>query len=226
MPPFSRTIEEEGVLFECFPLVAAGELRERELRAALAAGPWPARNVPSRTSPTCARSSRPTRAASPSSSARCAARARRACTPTCGTCRTTPRACVRAGDRAARPPGSSADELDDGAAIAVRIDIDRGGRRARVDFTGTSAAGRQQLQRAARGGTAAALYVFRMPGRRGRSRSTRAASSRSTSSSRPARMLDPRPPAAVAAGNVETSQCIVDALLRRARDTGRLARAR
>src|SRR4029077_1702090 len=43
MPPFSRTIEEEGVLFECFALVEAGELRERALRAALAAGAWPAR---------------------------------------------------------------------------------------------------------------------------------------------------------------------------------------
>src|SRR4029077_12984447 len=41
MPPFSRTITEEGVLFECFHLVSGGELRERELRAALAAGQWP-----------------------------------------------------------------------------------------------------------------------------------------------------------------------------------------
>src|SRR6267378_634042 len=43
MPPFSRTIEEEGALFECFALVSAGSLRESELRAALTGGPWPAR---------------------------------------------------------------------------------------------------------------------------------------------------------------------------------------
>src|SRR5207244_4641679 len=43
MPPFSRTIEEEGALFECFALVSGGKLRESGLRAALAAGPWPAR---------------------------------------------------------------------------------------------------------------------------------------------------------------------------------------
>src|SRR5205807_1719714 len=43
MPPFSRAIEEEGALFECFALVSAGTLRESELRAALTAGPWPAR---------------------------------------------------------------------------------------------------------------------------------------------------------------------------------------
>ena len=49
MPPFSRTIEEEGILFECFQLVAGGVLRERELRAALGcrrlAGAQPAQNV-------------------------------------------------------------------------------------------------------------------------------------------------------------------------------------
>ncbi|HLY51736.1 MAG TPA: hydantoinase/oxoprolinase family protein, partial [Steroidobacteraceae bacterium] len=43
MPPFSRSIEEEGALFECFPLVSASQLNERGLRAALARGPWPAR---------------------------------------------------------------------------------------------------------------------------------------------------------------------------------------
>src|SRR5205807_1130269 len=34
MPPFSRTIEEEGALFECFALVSGGKLRERGPRAA------------------------------------------------------------------------------------------------------------------------------------------------------------------------------------------------
>ncbi|HVH83123.1 MAG TPA: hydantoinase/oxoprolinase family protein, partial [Steroidobacteraceae bacterium] len=43
MPPFSRNIEEEGALFECFHLVSDSTLREPELRAALAAGRWPAR---------------------------------------------------------------------------------------------------------------------------------------------------------------------------------------
>src|SRR5262249_55731314 len=44
MPPFSRTCDEEGVLFECFPLVTANRLREQELRHALASAAWPARN--------------------------------------------------------------------------------------------------------------------------------------------------------------------------------------
>src|SRR5262249_21637928 len=44
MPPFSRTIDEEGVLFERFPLVIAGRLCERELRAVLGSARYPARN--------------------------------------------------------------------------------------------------------------------------------------------------------------------------------------
>jgi len=44
MPPFSKTIAEEGVLFDNFLLVRDGTLREAELNALLAGGPWPARN--------------------------------------------------------------------------------------------------------------------------------------------------------------------------------------
>jgi len=42
MPPFSRTIEEEGALFECFALVSAGSLRESEVaRRAHRRPEWP-----------------------------------------------------------------------------------------------------------------------------------------------------------------------------------------
>ena len=44
MPPFSQTIDEEGVLFDNFLLVRDGALREAELRAQLASGRYPARN--------------------------------------------------------------------------------------------------------------------------------------------------------------------------------------
>src|SRR4029450_3653757 len=44
MPPGSRTIDEEGVLFDNFLLVDGGVLCERELRECLGAGPWPPRN--------------------------------------------------------------------------------------------------------------------------------------------------------------------------------------
>ena len=47
MPPDSRHIDEEGVLFDNFLLVSGGRLEESRLNEALTGGPWPARN-PSR----------------------------------------------------------------------------------------------------------------------------------------------------------------------------------
>ena len=44
MPPASRTIDEEGVLFDNFLLLDEGEIQERGLRALLASGTWPARS--------------------------------------------------------------------------------------------------------------------------------------------------------------------------------------
>ena len=43
MPPFSRTIDEEGVMLDALPIMRGGVFLEAETRAALAAGPWPAR---------------------------------------------------------------------------------------------------------------------------------------------------------------------------------------
>ena len=43
MPPFSRTIEEEGVLLDALPIMRGGKFLEHDVRAVLAAGPWPAR---------------------------------------------------------------------------------------------------------------------------------------------------------------------------------------
>ena len=44
MPPASRTIAEEGVVFDNFLLVDGGAIREAALRDGLAGAPWPARN--------------------------------------------------------------------------------------------------------------------------------------------------------------------------------------
>ncbi len=48
MPPFSRSIEEEGVRLHDLLAVRDGRLREAEVRAALSSGPWPARNLDER----------------------------------------------------------------------------------------------------------------------------------------------------------------------------------
>src|SRR5690606_28475740 len=44
MPPNSKTVADEGVLFTNFQLVGNGIFREAEARAILTSGQWPARN--------------------------------------------------------------------------------------------------------------------------------------------------------------------------------------
>jgi len=43
MPPFSRTLDEEGVLLDVVPIMGEGRFLEAEVLAALNSGPWPAR---------------------------------------------------------------------------------------------------------------------------------------------------------------------------------------
>jgi 5-oxoprolinase (ATP-hydrolysing) len=107
--------------------------------------------------------------------------------------------------------GSFRYELDNGQAIAVRVAIDREGGSALVDFGGTSAQEDNNFNAPRAVTVAAVLYVFRtligepIPLNAGCLRPLTIAIPRGS-------MLDPTPPGAVVAGNVETSQCIVDAL--------------
>ena len=107
--------------------------------------------------------------------------------------------------------GSFRYELDDGQVIAVRVEIDRERGAAIVDFAGTSAQRTTTSTRRARSRVAAVMYVFRtlidepIPMNAGCLRPLTIVVPRGS-------LLDPSRPAAVVAGNVETSQCIVDAL--------------
>ena len=101
--------------------------------------------------------------------------------------------------------------LDNGAVIRVRVRIDREARRAVVDFTGTSAQLADNFNAPAAVCRAAVLYVFRtlvdepIPMNEGCLKPIEIVIPDGC-------MLKPRHPAAVVAGNVETSQCITDAL--------------
>ena len=209
MPPFSRTIEEEGALFECFALVRGGKLRESELRAALAAGPWPARKPGQNVADLRAQLA---------ANARGIAEIERAVRrhgldAMCAYMRLVQdnaAQCVRNAIGRLQP-GSFRYPMDDGQLIAVRVDIDRERRRARIDFTGTSPRGAHNFNAPRAVCTAAVLYVFRtlierpIPLNEGCLEPLELMIPAGS-------LLDPGPPAAVAAGNVETSQCIVDAL--------------
>jgi 5-oxoprolinase (ATP-hydrolysing) len=209
MPPFSRTIEEEGVLFECFQLVAANELRESELRQILAGGRYPARNPDQNVADLRAQLAANARGISEIS--------RAVQRHGLATVRTFMRHvqnnaadCIKQAIDRLRP-GQFRYEMDSGQAIVVRVDIDRAARRARVDFTETSAQDPHNFNAPRAVCIAAVLYVFRtlieraIPLNEGCLEPLDIVIPHGS-------MLDPVPPAAVAAGNVETSQCIVDAL--------------
>jgi 5-oxoprolinase (ATP-hydrolysing) len=102
-------------------------------------------------------------------------------------------------------------ELDNGQQISVAIRVDAQAGEAEVDFEGTSPQGPNNFNAPRAVTVAAVLYVFRtlldedIPLNAGCLRPIRITVP-------PGSLLDPAPPGAVVAGNVETSQCIVDAL--------------
>jgi 5-oxoprolinase (ATP-hydrolysing) len=217
MPPFSTSIAEEGVLFDNFLLVREGRLREAELLARLAgeadgsaaANPYPARN-PQQTIADLR--------------AQIAANEKgvlelRAMVEQFG--RETVAAYMRhVQDNAeesvrrvitALRDGSFEVALDNGAVIRVAITVDTAAREATIDFSGTSAQLPNNFNAPKAVTMAAVLYVFRtlvdddIPLNAGCLKPLHVIVPEGC-------MLNPLPPAAVVAGNVETSQCVTNAL--------------
>jgi 5-oxoprolinase (ATP-hydrolysing) len=108
-------------------------------------------------------------------------------------------------------PGTFTTLLDNGAAVCVSIVIDRARREATIDFTGTSPAQANNFNAPLPVTRAAVLYVFRtlvdndIPLNAGCLRPLKIIVPQGS-------LLNPRFPAAVVAGNVETSQAITDCL--------------
>ena len=107
--------------------------------------------------------------------------------------------------------GSFTYELDSGARIVVAVRVDRASRTATIDFTGTSPQLPGNFNAPSSVAMAAVLYVFRtlvdsdIPLNAGCLRPLKVIIP-------PGTMLSPAYPAAVAAGNVETSQAVTGAL--------------
>jgi len=209
MPPSSTTVEEEGVLIDDFLLIDGGRLREDETRALFASGPWPSRNVDQNMADLKAQV------------ASCARGGdelirmveefgREVVAAHMGHIQDNAEEAVRRAV-AALKPGAFALEMDDGAVIRVRIDVDAAARSAVVDFTGTSGQRPNNFNAPLSITRAATLYVFRtlvddaIPLNEGCLKPIRLIVPDGS-------MLNPRYPAAVVAGNVETSQAVVDCL--------------
>ncbi len=208
MPPFSRHIDDEGVRFCGLRIARGGRFEESMLRQALSAGPHPSRQVQQNLVDLRAQI-----AANQRGMAELAALDRAA-----GADRVDAymqhihdhaAECVASLTRTLKPASASV-QLDNGARIQVAIRAIDG--RLRVDFSGTSGPDRGNFNAPLAVTRAAVMYVLRCCiGRR---------IPLNDGCLQPVDLvvpdhclLNPRPPAAVVAGNVETSQCIVDALL-------------
>ncbi|MEO0499608.1 MAG: hydantoinase B/oxoprolinase family protein [Pseudomonadota bacterium] len=209
MPPQSRTVTDEGILIEDFLLVGAERLRAGEMIALLGGGPHPARNPRQNMEDlkaqiaACARGADGLR--------RIAGEQGRALVDAyMGHVQDQAEAAVRAlidrlEDGAFRCP------LDNGAEIALAVRIDRNARRATFDFTGTSGQQDNNFNAPRAVVQAAVLYAIRtlideaIPMNEGCLRPIDIIVP-------PGSMLDPAPPAATVAGNVETSQLVTDTI--------------
>ena len=209
MPPNSKTVEEEGVLIENFLLVEDGRFLEAETRALLASGKWPARNPDQNIGDLKAQIAACARGAE-ALSAMVAEFGQNVVEAYMAHVQDNAEEAVRR-VLATMRSGAFAYELDDGAVVKVAIEVDQKARTARVDFTGTSGQVPTNFNAPASICRAAALYVFRtlvddeIPMNDGCLRPAELVIPEGS-------MLRPRYPAAVVAGNVETSQVVVDAL--------------
>ncbi|WP_309058689.1 hydantoinase B/oxoprolinase family protein [Streptomyces sp.] len=209
MPAGSRTIEEEGVLFDNWLLTENGRFREEETLRLLTGAPHPSRNPRTNLA-----------------DLRAQIAANRKGVDEVGRMiedfgldvvqaymkhvqDNAEEAVRRVID--ALDDGEYAYETDSGAVIRVRVRVDRASRSATIDFTGTSVQLPTNFNAPFSVVNAAVMYVFRtlvaddIPLNDGCLRPLRIIVP-------PGSMLAPEPPAAVVAGNVETSQAITGAL--------------
>jgi 5-oxoprolinase (ATP-hydrolysing) len=209
MPPCSRAVAEEGVLLDNFLLVANGRMREAELRARLLAGRYPARNPDQNLADLRAQIAANEKGV----------RELRRMVEEFGleTVRAYMRHVQDNAEEAVRRvigvlrDGSFSYPMDNGAILRVAVTVNRDRREARIDFSGSSAQLDNNFNAPAAVCMAAVLYVFRtlveddIPMNAGCLKPLEVVIPEGS-------MLNPRPPAATVAGNVETSQCITDAL--------------
>jgi 5-oxoprolinase (ATP-hydrolysing) len=209
MPPNSTTVEEEGVLFNGDRVMRDGAFDETGVLTILASGRYPARNPRQNIADLKAQ----------------IAACMKGADELLKLCAHVGRDVVMAfmdhvQDNAeeqvrrvigALDDGAFEHAMDDGAVIKVRIAVDRKARAAVVDFTGTSPQRPTNFNAPRSVTTAAVLYVFRclidsdIPLNAGCLRPlTIVVPDKS--------LLNPSYPAAVVAGNVETSQAVTDAL--------------
>jgi 5-oxoprolinase (ATP-hydrolysing) len=209
MPPFSKRIEDEGVQIRNFKLVEGGRLREGPIVDLLKSGEHPARNPAQNVADLKAQIAANEKGA----------QELRRMVDQFGLAvvqaymqhvqdnaeESVRRVITRLRD------GQFSLPLDNGARIEVAVRVDHARRAAQIDFTGTSTQLPNNFNAPRAVCMAAVLYVFRtlvdddIPLNAGCLKPLEVIIPEGS-------MLNPNPPAAVVAGNVETSSCITNAL--------------
>ncbi len=217
MPPDSRSIDEEGVLIDNQLLVDEGHFREAEIRTLLTSGGWPSLNPDRNISDLKAQLAACVRGAD------VLAQTAREYGPVVVAAYMNH--VLANAEESVRQlldrldDGEFDYEMDSGAHVRVQIRIDKAARSATFDFTGTSDQLPDNFNAPFSIVRAASLYVVRtliddaIPMNDGCLRPIELIVPDGS-------MLKPGYPAAVVAGNVETSQVVTDALFAA---TGRLA---
>ncbi|OAH40794.1 5-oxoprolinase [Sphingobium yanoikuyae] len=209
MPPDSRSIEEEGIVLDNILVVDQGRFLEGDLRTLLGSGRWASRNVDQNIADlsaqiaACAKGAAELQRISGDYGADVVA-------AYMGHVQDQAEAAVRRLiDRLS--DGHYRYAMDNGAEVVVNVTIDRAARGATVDFTGTSDQLPGNFNAPLSVARAALLYVVRtlvdeaVPMNDGCLKPMTLVVPEGS-------LLRPRYPAAVVAGNVETSQVVTDAL--------------
>jgi 5-oxoprolinase (ATP-hydrolysing) len=209
MPPDSKTVEDEGVLFTNWKLVENGRFREQETLDLLASGKHPARNP--------AQNIADLRAQIAANEKGVQELSRMVDHFSLEVVQAYMKHVQDNAEEAVRrvitalKDGEFRYKLDNGAVIAVKVTVDHAKREATIDFTGTSEQLNNNFNAPAAISMAAVLYVFRtlvddeIPLNAGCLKPLKVIIPEGS-------MLNPTWPAAVVAGNVETSQCVTNAL--------------
>jgi 5-oxoprolinase (ATP-hydrolysing) len=210
MPPFSKNIFEEGILINNFKLVQGGVLRDKEMIELLTSTAHPSRNPEQNMADLKAQI-----AANEKGAIELKKMVYQYGLDTVLSYMQHVQDHAEESVRrviTALHDGESTLLLDNGAQIKVRIKVDQVKRCAEIDFSGTSEQLSNNFNAPKAVSVAAVLYAFRalvnedIPLNAGCLKPLTIHVPKGS-------MLNPNPPAAVVAGNVETSSCITNALL-------------
>ena len=209
MTPRATNIEQEGVLIDCVKLAEDGRFRENEIRALLSGARYPARQPDKNIADLKAQVAANARGADEIAKM-IAHFGSDVVNAYMGHVQDNAEESVRA-LIARLDDGEATVATDTGAEVRVKITIDRESRSAVIDFSGTSQAREDNFNAPEPVTRAAVLYVFRVM--TGEPIPLNAGCLRPLEIRVPeGSFLKPEYPAAVVAGNVETSQVVTNAL--------------